>query len=783
MRIFSNFSIKHKIVFIVLFATFIAVGIGFTFTILSDISLFREEARNNAIMQARLIAEYSVPTLLFEDKEGAVSILEKIKEIPSNIAGGIYNTDGKLFVLFKKTNSEVIPEKLNSLDESYFDGESLIVHQPIKYHDQRYGTIYLKSSTHSLSMKINSYLQTMAIFLFGLMIVVYLLALGLQKFISKPILNLADLSRKISQAGDYSIRIEKTGKDEIGQLYDEFNNMLQQIEKKQKERDESENALRESESRIKKLVEISPIPMVINDSAGEASMINAKFSEVFGYDIQDVLHIENWWLLAYPDTVYREEVKNEWDKRVKVAMQNQSEMVPMESVVTCKNGSKKIIEFRLSSMGGKNFIVLSDLTELKNIETELKAHNESLSSLLRLNQMLDASKDKIEEYTFNEAIRLTQSEIGYLGYMNQDETVMEVSFWSKNVLPECKIPDKTILFPLENAGLWAECIRQRKAIITNNYSAPNPLKKGTPPGHVEITRHINIPVIFNSKIRLIAGVGNKKSDYTETDVKQLTLLMEGMWYLNERIEISEKIRKLNLDLENRVKERTVQLEAVGKELSSFSYSISHDLRSPLRSIDGFSKAILEDYGNILDGQAHDYLNRVRAASQRMGDLLDDIITLTGVSKEGVHKETINLSEIAEKIISKYKMVDQNRDVEFIVTPNLEVQADPGLMEISLQNILGNSWKFTAKHPKARIEFGVITEGGKLVYFVKDDGVGFDMAYADKLFNAFQRMHTTAEYEGTGIGLATVHRIISLHGGKVWIESAIEKGTTLYFTLF
>jgi signal transduction histidine kinase len=225
-----------------------------------------------------------------------------------------------------------------------------------------------------------------------------------------------------------------------------------------------------------------------------------------------------------------------------------------------------------------------------------------------------------------------------------------------------------------------------------------------------------------------------------------------------------------------------QLKAVNKELEAFSYSVSHDLRAPLRHMDGFSHELLEGYADKLNDHGKDCLLRIRAAAQRMGELIDDLLRLSSVTRTEMRHERVSLSDLAREVANELQKTRPERRVEFLITPGLVVEGDAQLLRVALENLLGNAWKFTEKRPLAQIEFGRIQHEGREAYFVLDNGAGFDMAYVGKLFAPFQRLHKAEEFLGTGIGLATVQRIIHRHGGRIWAEGAIEKGATIYFTI-
>jgi PAS domain S-box-containing protein len=259
--------------------------------------------------------------------------------------------------------------------------------------------------------------------------------------------------------------------------------------------------------------------------------------------------------------------------------------------------------------------------------------------------------------------------------------------------------------------------------------------------------------------------------------------------ITARKEAERALAQLNAELEQRVRARTAELAATNRELEAFCYSVSHDLRSPLRSMDGFSHALMEDYGSLLDDTGRDFLNRVRSNSQRMGRLIDDLLQLSRLTRAHMRYVRVDLTELAEAIFDELRQADPSRTVEVRVAPDLTATGDPVLLRTALTNLLGNAWKFTGRRPDALIEVGAerlpVPAGIPVpspVFYVRDNGAGFDPKYADKLFTPFQRLHAMEDFPGSGIGLATVQRVIHRHGGRVWFESAPGQGATFYFTV-
>lgn len=247
--------------------------------------------------------------------------------------------------------------------------------------------------------------------------------------------------------------------------------------------------------------------------------------------------------------------------------------------------------------------------------------------------------------------------------------------------------------------------------------------------------------------------------------------------VKEREDAEEEVVKLNKELERRISE----LEELNEDLESFSYSVSHDLRSPLLVIQGFSHLLAEDYGEALGSKGTDFLQRIVECSKRMSQIIDSLLTLSQVAREEIQHEELDLSEMASTVAFELSKRTPKNHVEVVIEKGVKAGGDARLLRIVMENLLGNAWKYTSKQPNPRIEFGMLKEEDEsIIYYVRDNGVGFDMAYADKLFMPFERLHSRDEYPGTGVGLATVKRIVHRHGGRVWAESGVGNGAVFYF---
>jgi len=299
-----------------------------------------------------------------------------------------------------------------------------------------------------------------------------------------------------------------------------------------------------------------------------------------------------------------------------------------------------------------------------------------------------------------------------------------------------------------------------------------------------LRRSISEPIVALADVAARVAVDRdysvRASEGGEGEVALLTTAFNHM--LNQIQQRDRSLQESRDLLEQRVRERTAELAASNRELEAFCYSVSHDLRAPLRSIDGFSLALVDDHADSLNDEGKNYLSRIRGATQRMGTLIDDLLNLSRITRSEFRAQQVNLTLIARAIVNELTTIEPERQVEIVIADDLQTMGDVRLLRQVLDNLLRNAWKFTSKRPAARIECGRRTVNGSPAFFVSDNGAGFDMAYASRLFGVFQRLHGMSEFPGTGVGLAIVERVVRRHGGHVWAEAAIDRGATFFFTL-
>ena len=418
--------------------------------------------------------------------------------------------------------------------------------------------------------------------------------------------------------------------------------------------------------------------------------------------------------------------------------------------------------------------VFENITERKRAENITQARLRMLS----LAASPSVGRSETLQMMLDEIERQTGSTIGFYHFVDADQETLSLQAWSTNTLRDmCTAEGKDSHYSISKAGVWVDCVRERAPVIHNDYaSLAN--RKGLPPGHAAVKREMVVPILRDDRIVAIIGVGNKPTGYNTTDIEIAQSLGQLSWEIFERIRVVDELQTAHAEVEL----RTHELVATNKELEAFSYSVSHDLRAPLHRIIGFADILLERYADKLDDKGKKHLNRVINSADKMNRIIDDLLHLSRISLHEVQRQDIDMSKIAASVMTELREAQPDRSVTVDIKEGITAFADAKLIEVALSNLLGNAWKFTSKTEHARIEFGTIERDGKTVYYVKDNGAGFDQSLSEKLFLPFQRLHTEQEFEGTGIGLASVERVIRWHGGKVWAEGKKNEGAAFFFTL-
>lgn len=494
----------------------------------------------------------------------------------------------------------------------------------------------------------------------------------------------------------------------------------------------TEQELMDSKSQFEALVDAAPVGVVIFNDDEKIEYVNEEHTDIFGYKLDENNTLEQWFMSIFPDMKYQSYLRREWTKRYIESIEKGEDFAALEAYATTKDGKLRVVEIRVAHMGKQHIAICTDLTLRREAENALMQKTEELDSFFKLSIDLMCIADV--NGRFHRLNPAWEKTLGYsLGEM------LNLNFLDL-VHPEDL---QTTLDALSILKGQAELFR-----FENRYRC----KDGS---YRWIEWHA---VPFGS------------------------LLYAAARDITERKRIDDEIRELNAELENRVLNRTSDLAALNREMESFAYSVSHDLRAPLRSISGFSHALDEDYQAVLDDTGKDYLRRIMESSARMSDLIDALLSLSRVARTEMKLVELNMSDYANTVADELRKTDPQRVAEFKIEKNMKVIGDTVMMSIVLQNLMGNAWKFTGKVERPIIEVGKMSMKGKRVFFVRDNGAGFDMTYADKLFQPFQRLHGPDEFPGSGVGLATVMRIINRHQGEIWVESTEGKGTTFYFTI-
>ncbi|NPD45178.1 MULTISPECIES: ATP-binding protein [unclassified Lentimicrobium] len=632
----NNLSIKNKMIAIILFITFLTISIGFTFISLWNTNRLKNEIHSGLILNAKLVASYCIAPLTFDDNQQATELLSQLKNINFIEVAILYSKDGEVFAQYYEDENHNKKSPLSINNTNTFKDDYFYITENVIFQNEQYGTLFIKANSNALIQAKRNMLIILSILLIILILLSLILANSMQKHISQPILTLSNHVNKMASNQDFSESISKKYNDEVGLLYDGFNNFLNQINIRQEERDIAMSALIESEERNQILLNFSPVGLVLSKMDGTFIEVNSSFEKILGMDNPEILK------LSYHD-ISPKKYHLEDDKQFETLVKT-GKYGPYEKEFINRNGD--LVPVNLSGIilerDGEEFIwsSIEDITERKKAEEEI-------------HELLRASK--------------------------------------------------------------------------------------------------------------------------KSGIVLLSVLED------ERF-AREEIKKLNENLEKRVKERTQQLESANKEMEAFSYSVSHDLRAPLRHINGYIDMLRRQFPESISTIGMRYMDIIADSAHEMGQLIDDLLQFSRTGRQEMKKSDVDMNLVFEQAYQRAISNSEDRNIIWKKKKLPITYCDKSLIKQVWVNLLNNAIKFTKEKENAIIEIDYQENEKYFVFCLSDNGVGFDMKYADKLFGVFQRLHSKSEYEGTGIGLANVQRIIIRHNGEIWAKAEPNKGAAFYFTI-
>ncbi len=544
------------------------------------------------------------------------------------------------------------------------------------------------------------------------------------------------------------------------------------------EQQRAETALRASEQRFHILAQVSPVGIFRTDAAGSCIYVNERWCEMAGMSSAEAAG-DGWARALHPED--RERIFRQWQQAAagQYPFRSECRFLRPDGTVTW------LLAQAAAERGGEGSVVgyvgtITDITERKRSEEAIHNIASGVSA---------QTGEKFFESLVIHLTRIFHADYAFVGLFEDSQQIHTIAVCAHGRSAE------NFSYTLTGTPC-ANVIGQQTCSYTHDVQRQFPDDEMLKTLNIE--SYIGIPLFDQAgkPLGLVAVLNSNAMEDSPWIQPILEIFAARTSAELERLHALAELERHRDALEEMVRERTAEVRAqamiiegeraalayANQELESFAYSVSHDLRAPLRAINGFSQALEEDYGATLEEEAQNYLYRIRTASRRMGQLIDDLLMLSRVSRQQLHRQQVALSRIAEEIMAELQEASPARQAEVIIEADLYARGDGQLLRVVLENLLGNAWKYTSKAPLTRIEFGALRQGNEEVYYVRDNGAGFDMRYADKLFVAFQRLHHLNEYEGSGIGLTTVARIIHRHGGRIWGEGESGKGAVFYFVL-
>jgi PAS domain S-box-containing protein len=728
---FKNLPIKRKMMLVVMVTSITALVVTAASFITYDLVTFRRSLLRNLTSISTIVAENSSRALLLDGEALATRNLAEFKVDRHVRLAALYDQHGKLYARYP-TNappSEFPPSPGQT--GAYFQGNKLTVVVQSIEDGKLAGTLYVESTLGAVYERLRLYGGLAGLIILGSALVALGVSSALQRRVTDPILALVRSARLVSDRADLSVRAPRTSPDELGLLTDSFNLMLTRIQEHTDERKQVEESL----AFLAAIVHSSDDAIIGKDLQSRVLSWNVGAERMFGYTAAEMLGQPVNRLVSpdRPDEEPRviEEVKQDHIRHFET-IRIRKDGTPIEVSLTIspiKNAKGEIVG--VSS-------IARDITQGKRAQDALERH---AATLREQAQMLDLANVMARDLDSRIILWNRGMEKMY-GWSKEEALGKNSHELLRTQFPE---PLNDIVAALHRNGQWE--------------------------GEL---------VHFGKGGRQLV-VASQWVLHKDAQGKPIAIL-EANNDITERKLAEEEIRRMNVDLEHRVEARTAQLTAANQELEAFTYSVAHDLRAPLRHIDAFSRILSEDFASSLPPEARRYLETIRNGSRNMSQLVDDLLNLARVGRQELRRKPIPLGGLVKEVVADLKRETEGRQIEWHIRQLPTLECDPGLMKQVFANLLSNAVKYTRPRQQTVIEVGSANANGSTAIFVRDNGVGFNMKYVDKLFGVFQRLHRAEEFEGTGVGLATVDRILRKHGGSIWAEGGVNQGATFYFTV-
>jgi PAS domain S-box-containing protein len=739
-----DYSITRKITWMNILVSGVALIVAWGAITTFETFTIRQGIARNLSADAQMIATNNISPLIFNDPRSAEASLAALRSAIHVTSAWIYTPDGRPFAGYRRDPSEKIPTMPalgeNSTESHWFQNDRLHLVSPVFFQGKWTGVIYIQSDLGALHERIRNFSEISGIVLVASLLVALLVSWLFGKGVTQPIRDLADTARVVSRDNDFSVRAPLTeGRNEVSALIHTFNGMLARIQERDEALRKTHDALVEERYLLHTLMDNLPDMIYFKDRDSRFTVVSKSAAKALR--VKDAADAVGKTDFDFYGPEHAQDARND---EIKI-METGQPLVAKEEKETWLDGRETwalTTKMPMRDAAGKivgTFGHTHDITQRKAGEAALRESEEHFRSLFE--NMLNGyaycrmvyEYDRPSDFLF---IAVNKSFAPLTGLGNV------IGRMVTDVMPGFTESDPHIL---------TICGRVSRSGMSEKIEA-----------YVEAL----------DKWFAISFYSPKKDHFVA--------IFDA---ITERKKAEAALKNLNEELEIRVKDRTAELEAANKELEAFTYSVSHDLRAPLRRIDGFSKLVVDEASSAaLSDEARRFISYIRQGAKEMGMLVDDLLNLSRVARKELQFQVTGLGSLVGSVVDDLKRDVTEREIEWVIHPLPFVDCDPMLMRQVFVNLLSNAVKYSRPRSAAVIEVGAEDQNGEQVIYVKDNGVGFSMKYVDKLFGVFQRLHRPEDFEGTGVGLATVQRIIHKHGGRVWAQAELDKGATFYFTL-